>query len=71
MTEPAPIDVALQRRRLIIMAAIDAVCVVVALAAVAGAVGFNIRWLLWVFLAAVIAGFAAQAWLVLGLRPKR
>ena len=52
------------------MVAFDAVCFVIALAALVGNVGFHIRWMLWVFLVAMLAGFAAQGWLVMGLTRK-
>ena len=65
---PAPIDVALQRRRLFIMVGIDAVCLLIAMGALVGDMGFHIHWMKWLFLAAVAAGFAAQAWLIAGLR---
>ena len=64
--QPA-IDVAAQRRRLMIMIAIDAVCVVVALVAIVGALGFHVKWMLGLFVLAVLAGFGAQVWLMLGL----
>ena len=72
MTEPSPavIDVARHRRRLMWMIAVDAVCFLVALAAIIGNVSFNIHWLLWVFLAAMLAGFGAQGWLIMGLTRK-
>jgi hypothetical protein len=72
VTEPSPavIDVARHRRRLMWMIAVDAVCFLVALAAIIGNVSFNIHWLLWVFLAAMLAGFGAQGWLIMGLTRK-
>lgn len=71
MTEPAPIDVVRQRKRLMAMLAFDFLCVVVAIAAVVGYLGFHIAWLGAVFALAMLAGFAAQVWLVAGLRPRR
>ncbi len=71
MKGPDNIDVALQRRRLIMMAAINAVCVVIAVASAIGYVSYHVAWLGALFAVAVIAGFAAQVWLVLGLRRKR
>ena len=62
------IDVARHRRRLMIMVAIDAACFLVALAAMVGNISFHIGWLMWVFLAALLAGFGAQGWLIAGLR---
>ena len=67
MSGQPPIDVAVQRRRLMIMIAIDAVCVVVALVAIVGALGLHVKWLLGLFVLAVLAGFGAQVWLMLGL----
>jgi len=49
------------------MVAIDAVCFLVALGAIIGNLSFHIGWLMWVFLAAMIAGFGAQGWLIMGL----
>ena len=53
------------------MLAIDAVCFLVALAAIVGDLSFHIAWLGWVFAGAVLAGFAAQGWLIAGLARKR
>jgi hypothetical protein len=73
MTKPAGdlIDVARQRRRLMVMIVVDAVCLLTALAAIVGDLSFHIGWLIWVFGAAMIAGFGAQAWLVAGLAGRR
>ena len=49
------------------MVAVDAVCFLVALGAIIGNLSFHIGWLMWVFLAAMIAGFGAQGWLIMGL----
>jgi len=68
MSGQAPIDVAAQRRRLMIMIAIDAVCVLVAMVAIIGALGFHVGWMLGLFVLAVLVGFGAQVWLMLGLR---
>lgn len=71
MTPPPPfIDVAAQRRRLVLMAAINAICVVIAIGGAVGFVSFHIAWMGAVFALAVIAGFAAQIWLVLGMKRK-
>lgn len=67
MSGQTPIDVAVQRRRLMIMIAIDAVCVLVAVVAIIGALSFHVAWMLGLFVLAVLAGFGAQVWLVLGL----
>ena len=79
MSEPSPaappggpplVDVARQRRRLLVMVAVDGVCLLVAMGALVGDMGFHVRWMMWVFLAALLAGFAAQGWLIMGLTPK-
>ena len=49
------------------MIGFDAVCVLIAAGAIVGDLSFHIAWLGWVFGAAMIAGFAAQVWLVAGL----
>jgi len=67
MSGQAPIDVAAQRRRLMIMIGVDAVCVLVALASIVGALSFHVGWMLGLFVLAVLVGFGAQVWLVLGL----
>jgi len=67
---PAGIDVAHQRRRLMIMLAFDALCVVAAIASVIGFLSFHVRWMGALFVLALIAGFAAQVWLVLGLKGR-
>ena len=64
-------DVALQRRRLIIALAITGLSVGVALAAAVCAFGFHIGWMKWVMFAAVVVGFGSHIWLMLGvLREK-
>ena len=67
-TPPPLIDVARQRRRLFVMVAIDGVCLLVAMGALVGDMGFHIHWMMWVFLGALLAGFGAQGWLIMGLR---
>ena len=53
------------RRRLMTMIAIDAVCVLVAAVAIVGYLSFHVAWMGALFALALIAGFAAQIWLVL------
>lgn len=60
------VDVKLQQRRLIVMAAIDGVCIVFALAAAVAYIGFHVEWAKWPFFAAIAAAFAAQMWLIAG-----
>jgi hypothetical protein len=59
-------DAALQKKRLTTMLAIDAVCFLLAGAAIVGHVTFGIGWLLPAFLVLVAAGLGAQIWFVLG-----
>lgn len=59
-------DAVLQKKRLTAMLAIDAVCFVLAGAAIVGHVAFGVGWLLPAFLVLVAAGLGAQIWFVLG-----
>jgi hypothetical protein len=61
-------DVAVQKKRLMAMGAINVLCVLVALAAVVGFFKAGLDWALLVFAAALIVGFAAQIWFIAGLR---
>jgi hypothetical protein len=74
MTAPEPIDVAVQRRRLSVMLAINLVCLLVAVVAAVGVFAYHVMSLVFVFVAALLAGFAAHVWLMLGIahreRPK-
>lgn len=70
MNAPAPIDVALQRKRLAVMLGVNAVSVVVAVIGVIGYLKHHQAWMGGLFAIAVLVGFAAHLWLVLGLRRK-
>ena len=74
MTAPDPIDVGHQRRRLTAMLAVNLVCLLIAVAAAVGVFAYHVMGLIFVFVAALLAGFAAHVWLMLGLaqraRPK-
>ncbi|HEY5107791.1 MAG TPA: hypothetical protein VII73_13645 [Caulobacteraceae bacterium] len=59
------------KRRLAIAMAINVVCAIVALAAIAAAFAFHVGALIWLIGAAVIVGFGAQGWLILGLIGRR
>jgi hypothetical protein len=64
-------DLALQRRRLYITLAATTISLVVALVAVVATFGFHQPWGMWLFAAAIVAGFASHGWLMLGvLREK-
>lgn len=59
-------DAALQKKRLTAMLAIDAVCFMLAGAAIVGHVTFHVGWMLPAFLVLVAAGLGAQIWFILG-----
>jgi hypothetical protein len=64
-------DISLQRRRLYIALAITAAALIVALVGVVASLGLHQTWGMWVFAAAILAGFASHGWLLLGvLRDK-
>ena len=64
-------DLALQRRRLIVTLGITAAALVLALIAIVATFGFHQTWGMWVFGGAMLAGFASHGWLMLGvLREK-
>jgi len=64
-------QVAALRRRLIWMVAMVAVCVLVAAGAVVGYLSFHIAWMGGLFAVAMLAGFGAQFWLILGVARTR
>jgi 1,4-dihydroxy-2-naphthoate octaprenyltransferase len=57
---------AIQKKRLTAMFAIDAVCFVLAGAAIIGYVAFGQGWLAPVFIGAIAIGLGAQIWFILG-----
>ena len=61
----APDPVAALRRRLMLVLGIDAACVLVGAGAIFGYLSAHIAWMGTVFAVAMIAGFAAQIWLVI------
>ena len=64
-------DIALQRRRLFTALAVTAVALIVALAAIVASFGFHQAWGIWLFAAAIVAGFASHGWLMLGVARER
>ena len=65
-------NLARQRRRLWIALIATGLCLLVALAAIIGVFAFHVGWMLWLFGAALIAGFASHGWLMWGfLREDR
>ena len=64
------LDVERHRKRLRLMVAIVGVCVIVALVAAFGSFAYGQAWMTAVFIAALVAGFAAQIWFLAGLRRR-
>jgi hypothetical protein len=59
-------DVAVAKKRLVTMLAIDGVCMLIAVAAAVGAFAQGIGWLQWLFGVAIAVGFGAQIWFIAG-----
>ncbi len=70
MTAPGAIEVPVQRRRLAVMLAINLMCVLMAAAAAVGVFAYHVMGLIYLFVAALLAGFAAHVWLMLGLAQR-
>jgi hypothetical protein len=71
MSAPEFIDAPLQRRRLALMLVVNLLCLLVAGAAAVGAFAYHLAWAAFVFAGALVVGFGAHLWLVLGVaRPK-
>jgi hypothetical protein len=64
-------NIALQRRRLFIALAVTAVALVIAMAAIVATFGFHAAWGMWLFLAAILAGFGSHGWLIVGAARDR
>ena len=62
---PAGVDTARLRSLFMRMIAIEVVCVAVAISAFAGFALGHVQPLLWVFVAALLAGFGGQIWFVM------
>ena len=58
------------KKRLMAMLAVNAVCALVALAALFGDFRYGVDWLSGVFIAALVVGIAAQLWFVSGFRRR-
>jgi hypothetical protein len=67
MTAPDVIEVPRQRRRLAVMLGVNGLCLVVAAAAALAAFGWHMVWPVYVFVGALVTGFGAHVWLMLGL----
>ena len=64
-------DVALQQKRLITTLAINGVCALAAVAGIMGGLVFHVDWMNWLFVAALVIGFGAQTWLIVGFLKGR
>ena len=62
------LDIAAARRRTVTMAVVNALAALVALCAIVGYFKLHITGMLFVFVAALLAGFGAQIWFIAGLR---
>jgi len=62
------LDLAQAKRRLVVMLALDVVLAVVAIAAAVAGEVYDIAWMTWLFVGAVLAGFAVQFWFIAGFR---
>ncbi len=63
-------ELAAQKKRLTVMAVINVVCVVIALASIVVHFQFALDWALFVFGGALLVGFATQIWFIAGFRRK-
>ncbi len=65
---PGQGDVAILRQRFQRMIVVVSVCVAVAIIAIIAFFAAHQAWGLWLFLAALVSGFAAQVWFVAAIR---
>jgi Na+/H+-dicarboxylate symporter len=64
-------NLALQRRRLVIAMTVTVAALVVAMAAIVATFGFHQAWGMWLFAGAILFGFASHGWLVLGVMREK
>ena len=64
-------DLALHRRRFFWAMTVTVVGLVLAMIAAIGLFGFHLAWMMWVFAAAILAGFVSHGWLMLGVMRDR
>ena len=64
-------DVLVQQRRLFITLAVNGVCALAAVAGIVGGLVFHVGWMNWMFVAALVVGFGAQTWLIVGFLKGR
>jgi hypothetical protein len=64
-------DIAAAKGRLITMIIVDAVCVLIAVAAGFGYFVKGLDWAIYLMVIALAAAFASQIWFVLGLRAQK
>ncbi len=54
------------KHRFMVMVGVDALCVMIAIAALVGNLSYHLAYALPVFAAAMLTGFAAQIWFIVG-----
>jgi hypothetical protein len=59
-------DALKQRRRLVTAMGITTACVILAVGSMIASYGFHVGWAIWVFVAALLVGFASHIWLIVG-----
>jgi hypothetical protein len=59
-------DIEAAKRRLMIMLGVSCTAALIAVGALVGALSFGQDWLLAVFAAALVVGFGAQIWFIVG-----
>jgi phosphatidylserine synthase len=64
-------NLAHQRRRLFLAMGITAGALIVAMIAIVASFAFHAPWGLWLFAAAILAGFASHGWLMVGVLRER
>jgi uncharacterized membrane protein YjjB (DUF3815 family) len=63
-------ELAAQKRRLTIMAAVNVAAAILALGFVVAWAKYGVDWAFAAFVAALVVGFAAQIWFIAGFRRK-
>ena len=63
-------ELAAQKKRLIVMAAVNVVAVIVALGFVVAWAKYGVDWAFAAFVGALLVGFGGQIWFIAGFRRK-
>lgn len=67
MSGEGDIEIPVQRRRLAVMLTVNLICLALTAAAAVGMIAYHAAWAIWPFAGALLVGFAAHLWLMLGL----